>query len=87
MRLAGVHVDCINEKMWNIVGASLSKLIQPVSCQTDQMGARRRLLSPLWSLSPGTGVPGEGLFVYCHVCLMERLQGKTCLECGYICMD
>ena len=49
--------------MWNIVGASLSKLIQPVSCQTE-MGARRKLLCPLCSLSPGTGVPGEGLFVY-----------------------
>ena len=31
------------------------------------------------SLSPGTGVPVEGLFVYIHiVCLMERLQGKAC---------
>ena len=49
------------------MGASLSKLIQPVSCQTE-MGARRRLLCPLvlGCLSPGTvaGVPGEGLFVY-----------------------
>ena len=50
--------------------------MQPVSCQTE-VGARRRLLHvcPLCSLSPGTGVPGEGLFVYM---LSERLQGKTC---------
>ena len=58
------------------------------------MDARRRLLCPLCSLSPGTGVPGEGLFVYMlsvswrgsrgrlvclHVvCLLERFQGKAC---------
>ena len=29
-----------------------------------EMGARRTLLCPLCSLSPGTGVPVEGLFVY-----------------------
>ena len=53
-------VPCHNTRtLWG----SLSKLIQAVSWQTE-MGARRRLLCPLCSLSPGTGVPGEGLFGY-----------------------
>ena len=46
------------------MGASLSKLIQPVSCQTE-MGARRRLLCPLCS-------------VVCPLVL--GCQGKACLS-------
>ena len=46
------------------MGESLSKLIQAVSWQTAEMGALRRLPCPLCFLSPGTGVPGESLFVY-----------------------
>ena len=58
------------------MGASLSKLMQAVSWQTE-MGARRRLLCPLCRLSPGTEVPGESFFFHV-VCLLERLQGKAC---------
>ena len=49
--------------------------MQPVSCQTE-MGARRRLLCLLCSLSPGIGVPGEGLLVY-KLSVSERLQGNV----------
>ena len=43
------------------------------------MGARRRLLCPLCSLSPGTAWGARGRLVCLHVvCLLERLQGKAC---------
>ena len=46
-----------------------------------EKGPRRRLVCPLCSLSPGTGVPGEGLFclhVACLLVFLKRLQGKAC---------
>ena len=45
-----------------------------------EKGPRRRLVCPLCSLSPGTGVPGEGLFclhVACLLVFLKRLQGKA----------
>ena len=60
---------------------SLSKLIQPVSCQTE-MGARRRLLCVVC-----TGVPGEGLFVYMLSVSWEVPGEGMSVECNYICMD
>lgn len=59
---------------------SLSKLIQPGSCQTE-MGAwlQKAFMSSVQSVPWYTGVPWEGLFACLHVvCLMERLHGKAC---------
>ena len=51
------------------------------------MGAKRRLLCPLCSLSPGTGVPGEGLFACSSLSHGEAPGKGMSVECGYICMD
>ena len=45
-----------------------------------EKGPRGRLVCPLCSLSPGTGVPGEGFFclhVACLLVFLKRLQGKA----------
>ena len=42
----------------------------------------------LGSLFPGTGVPGEGLFVYtCCLSHVEAPGEGMSVECGYICMN
>ena len=71
------------------MGASLSKLIRPVSCQTE-MGARRRLLCPLCSVSSGTvllGCQGKACLSTCCLSHGEAPGEGMSVDCGYICMD
>ena len=65
--------------------ACMSKLIQPVSWQTE-MGARRRHLCPLCSLSPGC--QGKACLSTCCLSHGEAAPGEgMSVKCGYICMD
>ena len=71
--------------MYNIVGVSLSKLIQPVSCQTE-MGARRRL-DVLCVVCPLVlGYQGKPCLCTCCLSHGDAPGEGMLVECGYICM-
>ena len=77
------YMSCVTRKCRTYVGASLSKLIQLVSWQTE-VGARRRLFCPLCSLSQ---CQGKACLSTCCLSHGEAPGEGMSVECGYICMN